>query len=344
MQLERRVKKQITFILIIFSSLVLSAKLIMVPGEINNPKTLIISGVNAVISEDETIYIYSLKSRSLVVSFGKEGEGPGEFKMGHGAGSLKIDIIKNELYINSSTKLSRFSMQGKLISEVKIPPLSYLIPVRERYISNCSTSSQRSFPLLSICLYDKNFKKRKAIFKSGVPIGMGARIMVPSYNFKYIVKDEKIYISTGTEKGEISVFDSNGEKIKIIEIREKALKVPGRFKDRVKKFYRTDPVYKNYWNYMKDHIYFPETFPTVKNFFIDSNKIFVQTYHEKDSRFKWIITNLEGKTIRSVWLPKAQLSEIAYSPYTIAKERFYYFKENADTETWELYMIDLNKK
>ena len=309
--------------------------------EVNEPKTLNVSGDKLIISESESILIYSISERKLIKKFGKNGEGPGEFKLGHGAGSLKIDIAGNKLIVNSGGKLSWFTSEGVFIKEKKIPPMSYIIPVKDNYIGNCLAPVEGNFPSLSVCLFDVNMKKSSLIFNSAVPVGMGAKIMVPSYKFTYRVYKDNIYLSAGKEKIKIMILDNSGKSIGNIDLGDSGLKVDEKFKKRVFDFYKNDPVYKNYWAYMKRNMYFPEYFPGLKDMKINDDKIYIQTYKVKEEKFEWIITDLTGKILKKVFLPQNIESAIAYSPITISEGKYYYLKEDIEEETWELHRVDL---
>lgn len=312
-------------------------------NEVNEPKTLNVFGDKLIISESESILIYSLSDKKLIKKFGKNGEGPGEFKLGHGAGSLKIDIIEDKLIVNSGGKLSWFTNNGDFIKEEKIPPMSYIIPFKENYIGNCTSPVEGNFPSLSVCLFDKNFKKKEVIFNSNVPVGMGAKIMVPAYNFIYRVYKDHIYLATGKNDIEIGIFTGKSGKSGGFKLKNSGLKIDDKFKERVYDFYKNDPVYKNYWNYMKQNMFFPECFPGLKDMRINNDKIYIQTYKLTDNKFEWIIADLKGNIQKKILLPQNIESAIAYSPIAISNGRYYYLTEDLDEETWELHSLDLEQ-
>ncbi|MCK5221857.1 MAG: hypothetical protein KAR14_09785 [Candidatus Aminicenantes bacterium] len=330
------------FILVISTLSVSPSDFIL--NEVNEPKTLNVSGDKLVISENQSILIYSLSEKRLMKQFGKNGEGPGEFKLGHGAGSLKIDIDRDKLVVNSGGKLSWFTMEGEFLKETKIPPMSYIIPVRNNYIGNCLSPVDGNFPSLSVCLFDGNMKKTNIIFNSKIPVGMGAKIMVPSYKFIYKVYKNNIYLSAGKEDIKIMILNNSGKTTGNIQLKNPGLKVDEKFKKRVFDFYKNDPVYKNYWAYMKRNMYFPEYFPGLKDLKIDNGYLYIQTYKIKNEKFEWIITSLNGKIVKKIFLPQNIESAIAYSPVTIHNGKYYYLKEDVDDEIWELHIMDLGLK
>lgn len=334
--------KKISITTFIFFISVMSVSLSgIILEEVNEPKTLNVSGDKLIISESETILIYSLSEKKLIKKFGKNGEGPGEFKLGHGAGNLKIDIIGDQLVVNSGGKLSWFTINGEFLKEKKIPPMSYIIPFKENYIGNCTSPVKRNFPSLSVCLFDKNFKNKDVIFNSNVPVGMGAKIMIPSYKFIYRVYKDHIYLAKGKNDIEVGIFTGKSEKSGGFKLKNSGLKIDNKFKERVYDFYKNDPVYKNYWNYMKQNMFFPEYFPGLKDMRINNDKIYIQTYKLTDNKFEWIITDLKGKVQKKILLPQNIESAIAYSPIAISNGKYYYLTEDLDEETWELHRVDL---
>ena len=64
---------------------------------------------------------YSDKCK-YINSFGKSGEGPGEFSELSG-----FDFVKNQIYLQSRSKIVFFSLEGKLIKENKKPRPSYFM-------------------------------------------------------------------------------------------------------------------------------------------------------------------------------------------------------------------------
>ena len=307
-------------------------------NEISHPKTMSIKGDRLFISEKITIFIYSLKDLKLQKKFGKEGEGPGEFKLPHGETGVKIDVNDKFILVNSAAKLSYYSHDGEFIKEKKVPPLIYVIPVKNYFVGNCLSQTGGQFPNLSVCLFDKNFNKKETLLETGVPFGMGAKIMMPSYNFKYSIYKDRIFISVGKENILIKVLDNEGKELYEIKKEVKPLPMKKKFKDKVLHFYRTDPGYKNFWDYFKRYLYFPKYFPGLKSFEIDGDRVYIQTHNEKNNQFEWIIFDLTGKEIKKVFLPTGNGSPIALPPFTFSEGKYYYLQENEENETWELFM------
>jgi hypothetical protein len=336
------VKKVVILMIFFLSSLSIISEKIGTLKEINKPRLMAISRNHLFISEKTSIYVYSLKGKEILKVFGKEGEGPNEFKISHGEAGIKIDIYQNQLLVNSAAKLTYYTYTGDFIKEQKVPPLIYFIPAGEKFVGNGLFKSKGQFPNLAIFLWEGDFRTKKPIFISDIPIGMGAKFIVPAYNFKYIVNQDKIFLAKGKEKIEIILFNTQGKELYHIKKEGMAIPLSNALKSEIKNFYKTDPGYKDYWQYYKNVIIFPKYLPGLKDFIVDGNKIYVQTHEEKDHQYKWIIFDIKGKEIRSTYLPIGKTSPVAASPLTIHQNKYYYLKEDLEEETWDLFSVDLS--
>jgi uncharacterized protein YlbG (UPF0298 family) len=70
------------------------------------------------VTQEATVFIYSLKDFKLVKKFGKAGEGPREFRILPQL-PLNIDARTDQIIVNSFGKVSYFTKQGEFIKEVK---------------------------------------------------------------------------------------------------------------------------------------------------------------------------------------------------------------------------------
>jgi hypothetical protein len=334
-------KKLFVFI-ILFSLYFFSfAKKVVTLKEINQPKMMAISQSRIFITEKTSIYTYSLKDFKFQKKFGKEGEGPREFKISHGEAGIKISMSQDKLLVNSAAKLSYYTHGGDFIKEIKVTPMTYFIPAGGKFVANGLAKTSGPAPNLVVFLWEGDFKSKKALFKTDVPMGMGVKISVPAYNFKYLVNNDKIFLASGKENIRIKVFNLKGNELYQVQGETKAVPMNARLKSDIINFYKTDPGYKDFWPYFKTVIEFPKHLPGLKEFLVDRDKIYVQTYEEKSNQYKWIIYDVAGKRIKSIFLPIGKTSPVAASPFTIHKGKYYYLKENFDSENWELFIEDL---
>ena len=102
----------ITFFILISASV--TGEVIATLPDLLNPTGLVIEDENMYITQDITVYIYSLKDFKLKKKFGKKGEGPQEFNQ-----FAAITPLKDKLLINSMSKISYYTKDGEYINEIK---------------------------------------------------------------------------------------------------------------------------------------------------------------------------------------------------------------------------------
>ena len=167
----------------------------------------------------------------FLMSFGREGQGPGEFMAGKLMNQLRISFGNDKrIYVNDpgNQRISIFSKNGTLIRTVKTP---------HRAIDSPVVNSKGDIYLISpsgikvIDCYDSNFKLKASIldldsyfeFPFGKPPDLpGGLVRKPTYldTLKLITKnDELIIVSNYSFK--VFVFDKNNNKIKEFKITEK---------------------------------------------------------------------------------------------------------------------------
>ncbi len=111
-------KTNLVILLLLLANLVFATKIVPLP-EIIKPDLIKVDGDDMVIAEKASISIYSLKNFKLIKKFGKEGEGPQEFKLIMGFFGLNISIHPEYIIINSVGKISYFTRKGEFIKEKK---------------------------------------------------------------------------------------------------------------------------------------------------------------------------------------------------------------------------------
>jgi hypothetical protein len=128
--------RKITFLLLVIfmSSFILAIKIIPIQ-EILKPVTINLDNDQIYITEGASIYIYSLKDFKFVKKFGKEGEGPQEFKL-IPLLPLIINVQTDKILVNSLGKISRFTKDGQFIDEEKMKAgfVAGLQPLGNRFV------------------------------------------------------------------------------------------------------------------------------------------------------------------------------------------------------------------
>ena len=119
-------------LVLLLVTFVLTAKIVPMP-DIIKADIIKVKGHDMVIAEGTAISIYSLKDYKLIKKFGKEGEGPQEFKTFMGFG-LTVDIYPEHILVNSIDKISYFTRKGEFVKEKKVPAGTTITSFQEKFV------------------------------------------------------------------------------------------------------------------------------------------------------------------------------------------------------------------
>ena len=112
--------------------------MVVVPGfakhlatlrDVLQPETLVVKGDHFYIIRQCTITRFLLKDYKLLNRFGRRGEGPGEFKY-----SPNIDVSEKNIFANSVGKISYFTLEGRLLKEIRVPFQSDLLRLKNNFL------------------------------------------------------------------------------------------------------------------------------------------------------------------------------------------------------------------
>ena len=331
----------IASILIIFFGTIFAGQVAPLP-EIKKPQRIYIDRQQLYITEGATIYIYSLNNFKLQKKFGKRGEGPGEFKeSGEG---IYLIFSPDNLQVVSSGRLSIFSREGRFIREqiVSNPRNFEFQSLGDRYVGT-SLQVEKGLVYFTINLFDKNFKKLKALsryrhpfFPSHKPIDpVDLRISTS------LVYRNKIFFDD--EQGTIHVLDHTGRELHTITHDYKRIGITDIHRTRYLAFWRTD--LKAEYNAFRERLKFPDHFPCIRNFHIQDDRIYVITFEESGANSRILIFDLQGKLLKKTWAPLAEINmliPLGFNYYTIHERKIYILRENQPDEEWELVIENMD--
>ena len=338
--------KKIIFLLIILLLVILThAEKIAELEELMKPQIIDMSNNNLYVSEGSSIYIYSLKDFSLIKKFGKEGEGPREFKINPFGPPMIIAVIGDKLYVSSDAKLSTFTLEGEFLSERKVPPLRIFIPVKDKFIASGTAQGDDKKMYLNMGLYDKDLNLIKELYRSDMTIGPNFNWVFPNTDFSSIPYRDHIYVVIGKAGFAIDVFNLQGKKVQSIKKEYQPLKVPGDYKDKILKWFKTNPNFKQFYEFFIQRISFKDHFPPIRSMLVESNRIYTLTYKQKKGLTELIIMDLKGKELKHKYIPLVGIpgNLFDFPIFVIKNQSFYTLIENEDEEIWELHKVNLKK-
>ena len=296
--------------------------------DIAKPTVLRVDDQYIYISDQYSVIIYDINTFKIVKKLCGRGEGPEEFKA-----YPKIIFASGQLILHDNYKIILYSKDYKPVSEMKLPSTSdWVNPVEDNFVlSTMEVIDNNEY--MAFTLYNGRLEKMKTLVMEPVDRDVSKYLITPWPQCRTL--DDKIFIAQPHKGFYIDVFDEHGkklyhiqkemEKIKAGEIHREAYKEEilyflGR---RLYEKARDRGIYKKP---MKEYL------PPIKRFWVMDHKIYVKTYDITAVKEKYVIMNLKGNILKTVFLPKTYREIL-----TFKNNRFYYLKESEDDDGWVLH-------
>ncbi len=298
--------------------------------------------------DNMAIYVYSEKDVKFKFKFGKKGQGPGEFIWINSFYSFK-----NRIFISNSGRAEYFDKQGKLIKEIRHhPKYTGLIPIGENYVCSVygmpkpkdadKTTGFHYYSLLNAKMEEfKKVLKIKTQVLNAYDFKKNKHILFFLTNsVKCQVYNNRIYVGKSyDDKEEYHVFNQEGDKIKTIVKRIKKRKSLSGLKEHILNWYRETrkKLVKS-----KRYIFkFNEYFPSIFDFFIDNEKIYVVKYPENKNTIPIFVRDLDGNLLKEKRIKLKNAFDFTWRRNLyIYGNKLYFIEEDENKEVWVLMKID----
>lgn len=344
--------KKITLALIVlfFAGITSAEKIAEFPG-LMKPRFIKTDGDDLLVCEGHTFRNFSLKSRKLKYTFGRRGEGPGEFQFP----PRQVIIHPEYIYIESPEKITWFSRKdGKFIKQKRKVWRNEFIPfINETFIGSDRSNFQpgKSEVSRSISIYDANGKKVKEIYRNV----HDSNFVAPNLNNKNVEfkmlfhffeadcdrEKKRIFVADSRKGFYITVFDENGNKLYTINKKIDRVKVPDEFK----KQRLNELKIMGHWAQIKNRdITCYNYFPPIRYFKIADGKIYVTTYKTKKENVEFVVLDFKGNILKKVFLPFITDREgtiVKFNLYQVKNNTLICLIENQETEVWELHAYEM---
>ncbi|MEN8153356.1 MAG: hypothetical protein ABFR75_04980 [Acidobacteriota bacterium] len=334
-------KKYMLFIFILISFLTYG-EIVTSFEEISKPQVLSISRDRLLITEGPNIYVYSMKDFKLLKKFGKAGEGPQEFKVSPFGVPMIAYFSDGNIFVSSDSKISYFSTGGDFIKEMKTPPFSLFRPFKNYYVATGNSTNNNNQMIIVINLHNSRLEKVKELYQSDVTVGQNASFNYPTNNFTFEPYKDRLYLVRGKEGFVIDVMSLDGKRLYTIKKEYKEIKVDQEYRDKTFQQFKSDPNFKQFFEYLKQRIKFKKYYPAIQDIRVIDDRIHVITFKKNNKDTECIILDLKGNELKRVYVPYPELHGMDYLPeYDIFNKKFYILIENEDEEVWELHVKDL---
>ena len=313
-----------------------SGELVAKLPQVQNPFYITMAdGRLYIVENSSTAHLYTIgaKGVSFVKTFGREGQGPGEFDF-----MYRIRVLENHLDISGSHKLARFSPDGEYIDEVKIPVGIFkggIYRLGENYlVGDLNFDSKES--TRTIRLYDRDFKLIREIGTHKEPMGLEKINLVSDYYSPRVVGDQIFIIASGKESI-VTVYDRNGIRQNEVRLPLEPTKMTAALKEIVIKPIKEDPERRMAWEEYEKRLFFPDRTPGLDYFDVVDKKFVARTYKYRENSVEFVVFNMQGRELQRMFLPfTGRLSNgILFCYY---QGRYFYLRENIEEEGWELHV------
>jgi hypothetical protein len=320
-----------------FAGCTFAAKVAIFPA-LMLPHSIVVDETQVYIVDGAQIYIYSLKDYTFKKKFGKEGEGPQEFKLPHPL-KLNIDVQTDHIVASSLAKVSFFTKDGKFKKEIRVPAGSgadiWFMPLGERFVGVLSPYEDGVL-YRAINLYHSDLSRVKEIYRQIHELQPGKGTTVFSQVFHYFTYGNKLFVGGGEDLC-IDVFDENGQKLYAVKHEYRRVKISEDTKNKVVDTLKTDPNTKAYFDLLKP-IKFPEFYPALQFFMVDNNRIYAVTWKSRAGDVELLIFDIGGKFSRQVFVPLKYKSVLEPFPTAIHGGKLFQLIEDEDEEVWEVHV------
>jgi len=349
-------KKQIFSVLLILGLFIpAGAEKIADLPELAKPCALSIHEGKLYVMEIDRIHIYRLNPLQKILTFGRQGEGPGEFNS-----TPLLQFSHDNMYAFTMGKMLRFHKDGTFIDQAKIPFLYFYMyypfyPVGDGMVGLPFDLSQGPAKAVHVCtLYNKQFKAVKEFYRGcppSVPLPPRQDAEPKKIDIHILPDrigvgtcDDKIFIGD-TRKGlNIAVFSAGGEPLFEIKKDFPAYKVSKSFKDQAWKEIKSAPNYesvKNRYNYI-----IKGSFPAFSTFKVKDQRIYLTTYAEKQGKYEFIVMDLKGNIlIQDFVFPYDPLERLLMPVFTqyeiqydVLADAIYFIKIDENSDQYALYV------
>jgi len=296
----------------------------------------------------EKMHVFSMDTLKLLKTFGKKGEGPGEYPVSSSA-SNSIRAYGDFLLHEALNKVLYFDHAGNFLMECRKPALIKKIhPLQDKFVGlRIYQPQDRSTAYATICIYDQKLQNeqeiaRQEFFQQGAG---GALTFDLSWDrLVFDVAEDRIFVERSREGPFMEVFDMKGTQVNRFPIPWK--KIPVRIHDRkmLLDYFiqdsRMQQIMKQNritWKELSKNFKFtyPDYYPAVCDMFIDSGKIYIKTWcRDRQGKSEFLIMDLKGHLIKRCFIPPLipfKTRSIGSGKLeTIHRGMIYYLTENDD--------------
>ena len=337
-------KFTIFILFLLFAGFIFPEKIVPFP-DLAIPQEIIIDQNQIFITEFPQVYIYSLNDFKLITKFGRAGEGPQEFFQ-----FVRVRINPDSpeyILVGSQMRMSFFTREGKFFKEIRLEVNTrgrrIFEPLGKRY-AMYGSYEENKIMYRTVDLYDETLNNKikqvtmwKLILQQTRPINFTDRDLQGG---EFTTYDKKIFVLL-REKGDVDVFDDDGKKLFSINYDYERVPVTKEDEMEIRNFFQKTPGRRQFYESVKQQLFFPTYFPVARQLTIADNKIYVLTNKKEKGKSEFVIFDIKGKFLKKIMVPFKNMDPHESYPFTIFDGKIFQFMENEKTEKWELQINEI---
>jgi len=312
-----------------------SAELVAKLPQVMNPFHLAIADGRMYIVEDSVaVHIYKLDANgaAFVKTFGREGQGPGEFDF-----IYSVRPFKDHLDVPGSHKLARFSPDGDYLSEVPVTVGVFkgaAFRLGDGYVVRDLNFDEKGMTT-TIRLYDKDFKLIKDVGARTSAGGLDKINLVSDY-YSVRVAGDRLYVIDASQDSVVTILDRNGALQKEVHLPLAPFRMTDELKAAIIKPVKDSWDRTMRWEDYEKRLFFPSQAPGLDHFEVSDGRFIVRTYKYSGDKVEFVLFDEGGRELQRQYLPfTGRLSNGLL--FCFYQGRYYYLRENAEEEVWELH-------
>lgn len=296
-----------------------------------NPGRILVDAQQIYIIDGAQVVILNQTDFSVTAHFGQEGEGPGEL-IPHPNDPMGLDLYNGNILIKSKGRISCFSTDGRYKGLVNSGVGAQAAKGFGSGYVGISRTRENSKNYMVINLYDDQAKKGKELLRllDDYQPGEGMSLLQSPYEYHYLfaVSGEKLFIAQNTHFA-IDVVDTTGSKLYTITHDVQTRNISPSQKTRFLQFWKTDPIKKEYYDFLKPFRVM-DSFPPIRAIRVKDNIVYAITHDVAKEGSLCLMFSERGQFIKQVRLPLEEKDPFEHYPYDIAGGKLYQLLEDED--------------
>lgn len=319
----------VTFLIILLGNVLHCG---MILEKVYSPDMIMVGDSYLYIAEGWEIKIFSRRTGEWIRSFGRRGEGPGEFN-----GYIIPYLTDDGIMVNCPARILYFDREGRFLRERRaLKSFGRLKPMGKNFVGYSYLTENR-VRYETVRLFDAGFHPIRELYRRKyIRQADGSTDLVNERPPFFYIFRGKIYLD-GID-GYIHVFNQRGEPIERILGVDEKIPLTRRHINEMIEDLKRDKRTRDYYFANKEKFVWPRYQPLIRMFYMADGRFYILTSRERNGKNEMVIRNLAGKLMGKTFVainsfPQALLSGIR-------RGRLVQLIENEDGD-WELRETDL---